>query len=278
MIHGTDPKQRFSNRVDDYVRYRPGYPASLARMLVREAGLLAGPGGAAAQAGDACVVDVGAGTGIMTRAILAALDAEGATDWNVRGARVYGVEPNRAMREAAEAATAADARFVSVDGSAEATGLPDGFADLVVAAQAFHWFEEQRARAEFARIGKERLVVALVWNERRDSPLNRDYETMLEELAPDYAAVRAPQRANEGAVRAFFAPGSPERQAFDNEQRLDHAGLRGRLLSSSYCPPAGAPGHEEIMNRVDAIFRAHQKNDLVTLAYTTVAWVGRLVP
>jgi SAM-dependent methyltransferase len=288
MIHGADPKdpkQRFSNRVDDYVRYRPGYPASLAALLVREAGLLDLPSPErGALAGEAHIVDVGSGTGIMTRALLAALDAQsatgGAADWNIRGARVVGVEPNRAMREAAEAASAGDPRFVSLEGSAEATGLTDGFADLVVAAQAFHWFDAQKTRAEFARIGKERALVALVWNERRDSPLNRDYERMLEELAPDYAAVRAPQRENEAAIRAFFAPARAEarveRHTFDNEQRLDQAGMRGRLLSSSYCPAPGAPGHEEIMNRVDAVFRAHQKNGLVTLEYETVAWLGRL--
>jgi SAM-dependent methyltransferase len=264
-------------------------------MLVREAGLdpanaLRTPRVSSRPSPRSAVVDVGSGTGIMTRAILLALPASapataapelpaaGAGD--APGVRVFAVEPNRAMRAAAEEASAGDPRFVSVDGSAEATGLPGDIADLVVVAQAFHWFDPVKTRAEFARIAKEGAVVALVWNERKDTPLNRDYEAMLEELAPDYAAVRAPQRENEGAIRAFFAGAragaAVTRTVFANEQRLDRDGLRGRLLSSSYCPPEGEPGHLEIMNRVDTTFRAYEKNGEVTLPYDTVAWTGRL--
>jgi SAM-dependent methyltransferase len=295
-LHPKDPKRRFTSRVGDYVRYRPGYPASLAAMLVSEAGLGPADGTRTTRTsppGDGgAVVDVGSGTGIMTRAILRALpappppaaspvlpaEAAGAPD--APGVRVFAVEPNPAMRAAAEEASANEPRFFSVEGSAEATGLPGAAADLIVVAQAFHWFDPLKTRAEFARIAKEGALVALVWNERKDTPLNRDYEAMLEELAPDYAAVRAPQRENEGAIRAFFAGASASaavtRTVFANEQRLDREGLRGRLLSSSYCPPAGEPGHLEIMNRLDTIFRAHEKNGEVTLPYDTVAWTGRL--
>ena len=256
-----DPKERFSNRVDDYVRYRPGYPGALVAWLAAEAGL----------GETAHVVDVGSGTGIFTRRLLAALDGLGAGP----GARVTGIEPNRAMRAAAEKVTR-DARFDSRDGSAEATGLPDATADLVVAAQAFHWFDPPRARVEFARILKPGGIVSLVWNQRRDTPLNRDYEEMLERFAPDYASVRERDRASEAKIRSFFAPTSPRRAMFHNEQRVDEAGIQGRLLSSSYCPVAGDPWHAPIMERLGEIFLAHARGGSVTIAYDTVAWCGPL--
>jgi ubiquinone/menaquinone biosynthesis C-methylase UbiE len=261
-----DSKERFSSRVDDYVRYRPGYPDALVSMVVRLVRPLrplreARPGEAAH------VVDVGAGTGILTARLLALLGPD---------ARVTGIEPNRAMRSAAERSLGADARFESLGTSAEATGLPDASADLVVAAQAFHWFDPPRARVEFARILKPDGIVALIWNQRRDSPLNRDYEEMLDRLAPDYAGVRESDRAAEPKIRSFFAPDSPRQAVFDNEQRFDEAGLKGRLLSSSYCPAAGDPNHDAIMKRASEIFRAHESSGAVAFVYDAVVWYGPL--
>jgi ubiquinone/menaquinone biosynthesis C-methylase UbiE len=255
-IDPVDPKERFSSRVDDYVRYRPGYPAALFEWL--DAQGCFGPG--------RVVVDVGSGTGILSRALL-----EGG-----RGARVVAVEPNAAMRAAAEKALAARDRFESVDGSAEATGLPDASADLVIAAQAFHWFDAPRARVEFARVLRPSSLVALVWNQRRDNPQNRDYLEMLERFAPDYAHVRESERSSEAKMRAFFAPVAPAVVTFDNEQRLDEAGFRGRLLSSSYAPPRGHPLHAPILERADEIFRRYAQGERVSIAYDTIVWYGRL--
>jgi SAM-dependent methyltransferase len=249
-----DPKERFTNRVDDYVRYRPGYPPELFEMLMVECGL----------GQESRVADVGSGTGILTRDLLAT------------GSRVAAIEPNAAMRAAAEQSLAGDPRFESLSASAEATGLPSGSVDLVIAGQAFHWFDPTRARAEFARILKPRGKVALVWNQRSDTPLNRDYEDMLERLAPEYPNVRERDRASEPKMRAFFSPVAPRVRSFGNGQRLDEAGLRGRLLSSSYCPPAGHPFHGRILERLGEIFHAHAEGGYVTIAYETIAWYGPL--
>jgi SAM-dependent methyltransferase len=261
-----DPKERFSNRVDDYVRYRPGYPPSLFEFLVRDCGL-----GRARS-----VADVGSGTGILTRGLLEATAAAGGSGTSPMEPRVIAVEPNAAMRAAAEKAFAGDPRFVSSDGSAEATGLPARSVDLVVAAQAFHWFDPVRARAEFARIVTPGGMVALVWNQRSDTPLNRDYVDMLERLAPEYPRVRETERASEPKMRAFFAPVSPRTAMFENEQRLDHGGFFGRLLSSSYAPPKGHPLHEPIAARLEEIFRQHQCEGFVTVRYDTIVWYGGL--
>ena len=249
-----DPKERFSDRVDDYVRYRPDYPRSLLELLETECGL----------ACDRDVADVGSGTGMLTRLLLES------------GARVIGVEPNSAMRAAAERALGHEPRFRSVDASAEATGLPDASVDLITAGQAFHWFDSVQAHLEFSRILRPRGWVALAWNQRQDSAFNRDYLAMLEQYAPDYGDVRVRDREAEPKMRAFFAPASPRVARFDNEQRLDGPGLRGRLLSSSYAPRAGHPLHTPMLSRLDEIFAAHARDGRVTIAYDTAVWYGQL--
>jgi SAM-dependent methyltransferase len=249
-----DPKERFSDRVADYVRYRPGYPVAVAELLVRIGAL--GPG--------RVVADVGSGTGIFSRLLLDA------------GASVVGVEPNAAMRNAAERALAETDRFRSSDGSAESTGLAASSIDLVTAAQAFHWFRPAPARVEFARILKPGGYSALVWNQRADTPLNRAYEAMLERFAPDYAGVREKDRAAEPVIRAFFAPVDPSFAVFANGQVLDEEGFRGRLASSSYAPRAEHPSFAPMMQELGAIFRAHEVGGKVVVPYDTVVWYGTL--
>jgi SAM-dependent methyltransferase len=248
-----DPKERFSNRVDDYISYRPSYPAALVDKLTALADLRPGR----------VVADVGSGTGILSRLLLGT------------GARVLGIEPNAAMRGAAEQALGGDERFESRHGSAETTGLPDACVDLVCAAQAFHWFEPVRTRAEFARILRGGNV-ALIWNQREDTPLNRDYEAMLERYAPDYRNVRERDRAAEPRIRAFFAPAVPALATFGNSQRLDASGLRGRLTSSSYAPTEESPLYEPMMKELDSIFRTYAENGTVVIEYETVLWYAPL--
>lgn len=249
-----DPKERFSDRVADYVKHRPGYPRAVGELLARLGSL--GPG--------RVVADVGSGTGIFSRLLLET------------GARVIGIEPNAAMRAAAEEALRGEPRFESRSGSAEATGLGDASVDLVTAAQAFHWFDPARTRVELARVLRPAGPVALVWNQREDTPLNRDYEAMLERFAPDYASVRERDRAAEPKIRAFFAPSAAELATFDNGQSLDAAGLRGRLTSSSYAPRAESLLYEPMMTELDAIFHRHQEGGRVVIAYRTEVWYGRL--
>ncbi len=255
MAGPIDPKTRFTDRVADYVRYRPGYPPAVVELLVRECRL--GP--------DAIVADVGSGTGIFTKLVLGT------------GAKVVAVEPNAAMRQAAERDLGSSSRFRSVDGSAEATGLQDASVDLVTAAQAFHWFDAARTRAEASRILRSPGHVALLWNNRAATPFNDDYEAMLERYAPDYANVRERDRAPEAKIRAFFAPAQVRSATFLNKQVFDEAGLRGRLTSSSYAPQPDDPLHEPMLARLGEIFATHAKDGKVTLVYDTMVFWGRLV-
>lgn len=253
-----DPTRRFSNRVDNYIRYRPSYPAAVLDPL-RQRGLTA----------EWVIADIGSGPGNLTRLFLD------------NGNPVYGVEPNTEMRQAGERLLQDYPAFTSVEGTAEATTLPDDSVDLVVAGQAFHWFDHQRARSEFERILKPPRLVALMWNERRlaSTPFLAAYERLLREYGTDYAQVRhraAADAADTAALQEFFAPHGYELASFTNEQVFDVEGLRGRLLSSSYAPTAGQPGHDAMLEALRSLFDAHQTDGVVTLEYDTRVYDGRI--
>lgn len=251
----TDSKQRFSSRVADYVRYRPGYPAAILDLLRAERGLTPA----------SVIADVGSGTGLLARLFLE------------NGNELYGVEPNSEMRAAGEQWLQSYPRFHSIAAPAEATTLPDGSVDFVVAGQAFHWFEPPAARKEFARILRPRGSVAVVWNERRieTSALLRAYEEMLRRFSDDYAQVSA-QYPEGRRMAEFFAPGKFSERTFPNEQLFDFKGLRGRLLSSSYSPPKDHPNHAPMLDELRQIFDAHNENGRVRIEYTTHIYYGGL--
>jgi SAM-dependent methyltransferase len=255
LMVATDPKQRFSNRVDDYVRYRPGYPGAILDVLREECGL----------APESVVVDVGSGTGLLAQLFLE------------NGNLAYGVEPNAAMRDAGEQFLEKYPHFCSVAGSAEATTLPDASADFIVAGQAFHWFEPKAALAEFERVLKPRGWVAVIWNERISdtTAFQREYEELLRAYGTDYEKVAATYPQNE-RMNDFFGRGAFSTKSFANGQVFDFDGLRGRLLSSSYSPPKGHPKHEPMLAALRRLFDAHAENDRMRFDYATRMYYGRL--
>lgn len=246
-------KVRFSNRVADYVRYRPSYPAEVVELLKQNAGLQE----------SAKVADIGSGTGIFSKLLLDA------------GTEVFAVEPNDDMRSAAETMLGGSSCFHSIGAPAEATGLNEQSVDLIVAAQAFHWFDRQRVRAEFTRLLKPGGSIALIWNVRRtdSTAFLRDYETLLLTFAPDYAQVRH-ENVDADALAQFFVDGRFERHVFPNEQRFDFAGLRGRLLSCSYAPSEGQPLHEPMIAELRRLYDAHACDGVVTFDYDTEVYLG----
>lgn len=251
----SDSKERFSSRVDNYVKYRPGYPAGVVDVLARECGLTPA----------STVADVGSGTGISTEVFLR------------NGNRVYAVEPNREMREAAERLLAGYERFVSVAGAAEATTLDDASVDLVTAGQAFHWFDQPAARAEFARILRPGGWTALMWNIRNveATPFMREYEQLLREFGTDYENV-SHHGVADFEMAEFFAPNDYQLSLLENAQTFDYEGLEGRLLSSSYVPEAGHPGYEPMLAALRELFDRHASDGLVAFEYQTKIYFGRL--
>lgn len=251
---GLDSTQRFSSRVADYVKYRPCYPRAALTLLCERCGLAAG----------APVADLGSGSGILTAQLLEA------------GARVWAVEPNREMREAAERGLGGRDGFTSVVGTAEETTLAANSVVLVTAAQAFHWFDPARARAEALRIVRPGGSAALLWNEtpRETPPFMADYEALLRRYAPEYEQVRR-RRACRPTLQTFFG-GNPERATFIHRQEFDFEGLKGRALSSSYVPEPGESAHEPFVCGLREVFERHQHGGRVTFPYETLVYFARL--
>ena len=246
--------ERFTSRVENYFRYRPRYPRAVAECLQRECGLTT----------EAVIADVGSGTGMLSELFLA------------NGNTVFGVEPNAAMRGAAEALLANQALFLSRNGTAETTTLPAGCVDFVVAGQAFHWFDQKLARREFARILRPGGWVVLVWNERSAtaSPFDAAYERLLETFAVGYAIVNH-RAIDANSLRTFFDHGFRMR-TFANSQRFDFDGLKGRLLSSSYAPEAGHTEHESMIRTLHSIFDTNESDGHVTIHYDTNVYFGHV--
>ncbi len=249
-----DTVGRFDARVENYIAYRPQYPAAVTELLRTELGLRAA----------SVVADVGAGTGILSELLLQ------------ESCAVFGVEPNAAMRAAAERLLQGYPQFTSVNGTAEATTLADNSVAFVTAGQAFHWFDAAAARCEFKRILQPAGWVVLVWNMRRTAttPFLRDYEQLLRAFGTDYAQVSCEQLPEE-KIAAFFV-GDYAQQSFDNYQVFDFAGVRGRLLSSSYVPLAGQAQHEPMLAALRRLFDLHQQAGQVTIEYDTKIYYGRL--
>ena len=249
-----DPTERFSDRVGSYVRGRPGYPPEVMDVARAETGL----------AGPLAVADVGSGTGIFTRLLL-----DG-------GHRVWAVEPNAAMRAAAGAALSGEPGFRSVEGRAEETTLPDASVDLATAAQAFHWFDPERTRAEWRRILRPPGWALLVWNERLTvgSPFREAFERFLREWGTDYHEVRTAWVRGENIDR-FFGPGGWREHVLPNAQTLDREGLVERVVSSSYMPNRG-PRHAAMLVDLGRLFDEHESGGRVSIEYETRVYLGRL--
>ena len=251
MIKNTE---RFSNRVENYVKYRPGYPAEVMNLFRDEMNLKS----------DAIVADIGAGTGISAEIFLK------------NGNPVIGIEPNSTMREASINFLKDFRSFTAVSGNAEDTTLESASVDLIVAAQAFHWFDLAKTRIEFRRIIRNNGFTALVWNERQldTNDFLRDYERFVLEFGTDYKKVRHEKITT--AVIAEFFQGNYREATFSNTQSLDYEGLKGRILSSSYIPAESHPRFSEMMKELKQLFTKHQKSDTIEIIYDTKVYYGKL--
>ncbi|MBS1604260.1 MAG: class I SAM-dependent methyltransferase [Bacteroidetes bacterium] len=246
-----DSTQRFTDRVEDYVKYRPTYPEAILTTLKVRPGWI--------------VADIGSGTGISTLPFL------------LNKNRVFAVEPNAAMRKKAEELLGQYRGFTSIDGMAEKTGLADASVDLIVAGQSFHWFDRAATRREFIRISRPGATIALIWNERlTQTPFEQEYEDLILHFAGDYRTVNH-KNIDDLRIGDFFQPQPFVLDQFDNAQKFDLAGLQGRLLSSSYIPRAGER-HAEMIEALATLFEKYSADGKVILRYDTKMYSGVLRP
>ncbi|MDQ3048051.1 MAG: class I SAM-dependent methyltransferase [Bacteroidota bacterium] len=245
---------RFSNRVENYIKYRPSYPADAVAFLKAE-GLLNS---------SARIADIGSGTGISAELFL----KEGYT--------VLGVEPNDEMRLAAENLIGHYTDFKSVNATAEDTSLEKDSVDLIIAGQAFHWFDTVRCKREFKRILNKNGFVVLMWNDRRikSSLFLQAYEDFIRMFATDYLEVN--HKNIEDKVFEEFFDGEYKTKTFLNNHLLDLEGLKGRVLSSSYMPAEEHKDFDFMMSVLKKIFTRFQENGTVNIEYDTRIYYGKL--
>ena len=246
--------ERFSSRINDYIKYRPGYPREIVELLKRACNLTP----------NSLIADIGSGTGKLTELFLA------------NGNVVFGVEPNAGMRSAAEQILGSFPNFKSIDGNADSTGLETSSVDFITAGQAFHWFDPDNFKLEARRILKADGWVVITWNARKlvSTPFLEDYEHLLLTLGTDYQEVRHEKAEN--LIPQFFAPGACQVAVFPKAQVFDFEGLKGRLRSSSYTPEPGHPEFEPMIEEVRIVFDRHQTDRSVIFEYDTKVFYGQL--
>lgn len=251
----SDPTKRFTERVDNYVKYRPGYPDEVIDFLRSECEL----------SEESAIADIGSGTGIFTKLLLD------------KGYMVYAVEPNQAMQQAAKQWLGNNENYTAIDATAEATTLPPKSIDLVVCAQAFHWFNNERTLAEFKRILKESGHAALIWNNRLANTdyFSMAYESLLKNSSVDYNKVNH-RNISDIDFKAFFKDGQYKQVNYQNAQVFDLDGLMGRAFSSSYVPPQNSEEGKKFRELLQDIFTKYNVSGKVSFQYQTEIYIGQV--
>lgn len=244
----------FSNKVENYVRYRPHYPKEIIPFLRSKVGLT----------DRSIIADIGSGTGISSEIFLE------------NGNTVYAIEPNKEMRVAAEEIHKKDKTFISVNATAEKTSLPEHSVDLIIAGQAFHWFDKVQAKKEFQRILTSNGYLVLIWNDRKEeSHFQQAYEQMLIEFIPDHEKINY-SKVSEHTVETLFSPNSYFHQSFPNSQSFTFEGLKGRLLSSSFAPSEHEKNFKPMMSRLEKIFKEFNINGQIEFEYICNLYCGKI--
>jgi SAM-dependent methyltransferase len=251
----VDNTKRFSDRVDNYKKYRPDYPAEVVDVLKSRCDLNK----------SSVIADVGSGTGIFSALLLPHVGS------------VYAVEPNAEMRKIAEETLSSYTGFVSKAASAEATGLATHSVDMVTAATAFHWFDKQKVKKEFYRILKNDKWVALIWNEKNTGSTGfmAGYDALFKQYAPQYAE-REHKNLEALLIEDWYGQGHAELITFRNHQIFNWERLQGRSLSSSYAPQKGHPNHEAMMAGLKQLYEHHAQDDAIIFEYITKLYIGTM--
>lgn len=244
------PTRRFSNRVENYVRYRPSYPAEIVPFLESRLGLKK----------EHRIVDVGSGTGLFAEILLK------------QGYNVIGIEPNEEMRAAGDKRLSIYSGFTSRRHRAEQTGLRHESVDLITVAQALHWMDLEKTKKEFERILKPGGHIVLAWNlKMKNSAFLESYHKLKEEFALEPQVL---EKLSDVDIATFFAPAQMNVECFQNVQMLDFDALKGQLLSSSYIPLPGHESYDAMISRLIQLFVAHNENGFVRMEHETkLYWI-----
>ncbi|MEH7014097.1 class I SAM-dependent methyltransferase [Neobacillus niacini] len=249
------PTDKFSGKADVYSKSRPSYPNEYIDYLFSINKLN----------GTSRIADIGSGTGILSRQLLE------------RGVKLLGVEPNGDMRTKAEQDLHQFEHFTSIKGSAEETTLTDNSVDLVIAAQAFHWFDQKKFKLECKRILKQDAKVALVWNSRDStSPLIIENAEIYKKYCPNFYGFSGGIGENEEVFNVFFRDGQYEVKRFPNDLILDFEGFLGRNLSASYSPKEIDKEYESFVEAITNLFEKYSHNGKIVMPNFTRSYRGNV--
>ena len=249
-----DNTSKFDGKADVYEKSRPSYPDIAVREIIRRCGLN----------GESVIADIGAGTGKLSRCFLPIVKT------------VYCVEPNAGMRAAAEQQLSQYDNFVSVNGSAENTTLSEHCAELITAAQAFHWFDTEKFRNECVRIGKLGAKAALIWNFRcPQSGINRENAEIFRRFCPGFTGFSGGEDFDMSKIDAFFKKGY-ERLEYDNPLAYSMESFIGRALSASYSLKNGDRDFEEYTDALKELFARYSSGGIVVVPNITNVYIGEI--
>lgn len=251
----NDPTERFTDRAENYARFRPPYPKEAIALLEKEIGF--SPAWRLA--------DIGSGTGILTKMLLQ------------HGNAVYGVEPNKPMRAHAESTLANFPKFKSVDGTAEATTLPNGGVEALFCAQSYHWFDPIKAKIEFKRILRPGGFAILMWNQRatHQSKFMEGYEAILKGFIAEYGAAQTQKRTEQDKIAGLYYPNKFKSYFLPHKVVHTWDSLIGLCLSASYFPLPTHPKHNATLEALRQLFEREQAQGKVMMHYRTEIYWGQ---
>lgn len=248
-----DNTKKFTHKVENYVKYRPSYPSEFMKYLTDEVGITK----------EKIVADIGAGTGKLTKLLANEVKT------------VYAVEPNGPMRKACEEYCSEFRNVIAVDGTAEASTLPDSSVDFITVAQAFHWFDREKAGSEFKRILKPGEKVILVWNNLlNENEFIIENDALLRRMCPDFHGLSGGSRSDPENYADFFMHSVCDHRIFDNDRLLTLEEYIGGSLSSSYAPLESDPVYQDFVDGLTAIFFKYSKDGRLLMPSVTQSYTG----
>lgn len=249
-------EDKFNNLADIYEKYRPSYPEEYVKYIIRECNLNE----------ESIVADIGAGTGILTRQLLE------------NNLKVIGVEPNTDMRKILKKLEI-NKNFKAVEGSAEHTNLKENSIDLIVVAQAFHWFDKQKFKEECKRILKPNGKVWILWNQVDETKeIVKEQKEVDDKYTNRFQEVTGILTANkkEEQINGFFKDNLYETKVVDNPLENDKERFIGNNLSRSYALKKEDINYKNYIKAFEKIFDKYSKNGKVIVPNKTYGYLGQV--
>ncbi|WP_019419813.1 class I SAM-dependent methyltransferase [Paenibacillus sp. OSY-SE] len=246
---------KFTGKADTYSKYRPNYPTEYMNYLISSNQLTS----------NHIIADIGSGTGVFTQQLLD------------RNFKVFAVEPNRDMRTIAEKALNSYSSFISIQGTAENTGIQSSSIDLATVAQAFHWFDKDKFKLECQRILKPNSNVALVWNSRDSSSLlvNENAE-VCKQLCSGFKGFSGGIDETPDIYKDFFKDGKYEYEVFRHDLEFNLEGFVGRNLSASYAPKPTDANYNPFIEAVTELFIKYSSDNMIVIPNITRSYIGNV--